>query len=51
MTAIQAIAEKYQLHIFEDAAQAHGATYLGVKAGNLGDAAGFSFYPSKNSEH
>ncbi len=48
MTAIQAIAEKYQLHIFEDAAQAHGATYLGVKAGNLGDAAGFSFYPSKN---
>lgn len=48
MTAIRAIAEKYQLHIFEDAAQAHGATYLGVKAGNLGDAAGFSFYPSKN---
>lgn len=48
MTAIQAIAEKYQLHIFEDAAQAHGARYLGVKAGNLGDAAGFSFYPSKN---
>jgi dTDP-4-amino-4,6-dideoxygalactose transaminase len=39
------------LQIFEDAAQAHGATYLGVKAGNLGDAAGFSFYPSKISEH
>ncbi|WP_310587390.1 DegT/DnrJ/EryC1/StrS family aminotransferase [Flectobacillus longus] len=48
MTAIQAVATKYQLQIFEDAAQAHGATYLGIKAGNLGDAAGFSFYPSKN---
>lgn len=48
MTTIRTLAERYQLHIFEDAAQAHGATYLGVKAGNLGDAAGFSFYPSKN---
>jgi dTDP-4-amino-4,6-dideoxygalactose transaminase len=34
--------------VFEDAAQAHGATYYGVKCGALCDAAAFSFYPSKN---
>lgn len=34
--------------LFEDAAQAHGATCHGVKVGAFGDAAGFSFYPSKN---
>ena len=45
---IQKLAERYQLKILEDAAQAHGATYGDKRAGNLGDAAGWSFYPSKN---
>ncbi len=48
MNLIKEIADKYDLKVIEDAAQAHGATYYGVKAGNLGDAAGFSFYPGKN---
>jgi dTDP-4-amino-4,6-dideoxygalactose transaminase len=48
MDKINALAQKYHLKVFEDAAQAHGATYQGVKAGNLSDGAGFSFYPSKN---
>jgi len=42
------IADKHGLKIIEDCAQAHGAVYKNKKAGNLGDAAGFSFYPSKN---
>ena len=45
---MQKIAQKYKLKIIEDCAQAHGALFKGKKAGNLGDAAGFSFYPSKN---
>lgn len=48
MDKINSLARKYNLKVFEDAAQAHGATYRGVKAGNLSDGAGFSFYPSKN---
>jgi dTDP-4-amino-4,6-dideoxygalactose transaminase len=48
MNGIKAIAADYGLKIIEDAAQAHGASYFGQKAGNLGDAAGFSFYPGKN---
>jgi len=48
MSTIQRIAKKYQLKVIEDAAQAHGAQYKGKRAGNLGDAAGFSFYPGKN---
>jgi dTDP-4-amino-4,6-dideoxygalactose transaminase len=48
MDDINQIAQKYNLKVFEDAAQAHGAVYKGKKAGNLSDAAGFSFYPSKN---
>ncbi|GAB3249985.1 DegT/DnrJ/EryC1/StrS family aminotransferase [Larkinella harenae] len=48
MTPIQALAEKYNLKLMEDAAQAHGATYRHRKAGNLTDAAAFSFYPTKN---
>ena len=48
MNAIQLIANKYQLKVIEDAAQAHGALYKGRKVGSLGDAAAFSFYPGKN---
>ncbi|MCE5174120.1 MAG: DegT/DnrJ/EryC1/StrS family aminotransferase [Bacteroidales bacterium] len=48
MQNINRIALKYSLKVVEDAAQAHGALYHGVKAGNLSDAAGFSFYPGKN---
>ena len=42
------IARKHSLKIIEDSAQAHGATINGKRTGNLGDAAGFSFYPGKN---
>jgi dTDP-4-amino-4,6-dideoxygalactose transaminase len=48
MDAIQVLAREHGLKLVEDAAQAHGAAYGGVKAGALGDAAGFSFYPGKN---
>ncbi len=49
MEEIAAIAKEKNLLIIEDAAQAHGAkNSRGVLAGNLGDAAGFSFYPTKN---
>lgn len=42
------IAERHQLPIIEDAAQAQGAEYQGKKAGNLGTIGCFSFYPTKN---
>lgn len=48
MGPINNLAKKYSLQVIEDAAQAHGAQYNGKKTGNLGDAAGFSFYPGKN---
>ncbi|MGE0372456.1 MAG: DegT/DnrJ/EryC1/StrS family aminotransferase [Gammaproteobacteria bacterium] len=48
MDAINAVAGKHRLKVIEDAAQAHGARYKGRRAGSLGDAAGFSFYPGKN---
>ncbi|OQM46892.1 MULTISPECIES: DegT/DnrJ/EryC1/StrS family aminotransferase [Anoxybacillaceae] len=48
MDAIKHIAQKYNLKIIEDAAQAHGAVYNGRRVGSLGNAAGFSFYPGKN---
>ncbi len=48
MTAINRVAQAHGLKVLEDAAQAHGATYKGIRAGALGDAAGFSFYPTKN---
>ncbi|MDL2213368.1 DegT/DnrJ/EryC1/StrS family aminotransferase [Bacteroides sp. OttesenSCG-928-E20] len=48
MKPIQDIAYNYHLKVVEDAAQAHGAIYMGRRAGGIGDAAAFSFYPSKN---
>ncbi|ARQ45825.1 DegT/DnrJ/EryC1/StrS family aminotransferase [Oxalobacter formigenes] len=48
MEKIWSLAEKYNLKIIEDSAQAHGAIYKGKRTGNLGDASGFSFYPGKN---
>lgn len=48
MDAINTVAQKYNLKVIEDAAQAHGAIQNGKRSGNLGDAAGFSFYPGKN---
>ncbi|MEY3996191.1 MAG: glutamate--dTDP-6-deoxy-D-xylo-hex-3-ulose 3-aminotransferase [Pseudomonadota bacterium] len=48
MDAINAIAKKHNLKVIEDAAQSQGAGYKGKFAGNLGDAAGHSFYPGKN---
>jgi len=48
MDKINKIAKKYNLKIIEDSAQAHGAYFGNKKAGNLGDASGFSFYPGKN---
>ena len=42
------IAAEHRLQLFEDAAQAFGATWRGKRAGSLGLAAGFSFYPTKN---
>lgn len=48
MDAIRAVAEKYQLVVVEDAAQAHGAIWKGRPAGSLGDVSAFSFYPAKN---
>ncbi|MCV2360813.1 DegT/DnrJ/EryC1/StrS family aminotransferase [Paucibacter sp. TC2R-5] len=48
MAPIMEIAQRHGLKVIEDAAQAHGARYLGRRTGGLGDAAGFSFYPGKN---
>ena len=48
MDAVNAIARKHGLKVIEDCAQAHGAYCGSRRAGNLGDAAGFSFYPGKN---
>ena len=48
MQKIWDLAKKYNLKVFEDAAQGHGAMYQGRRTGNLSDAAAFSFYPGKN---
>ncbi|MDO5101598.1 MAG: DegT/DnrJ/EryC1/StrS family aminotransferase [Lautropia sp.] len=48
MRVLRALAARRGIHLLEDAAQAHGARRDGKRCGNLGDAAGFSFYPGKN---
>jgi dTDP-4-amino-4,6-dideoxygalactose transaminase len=48
MEPILKFASDHGLFVLEDAAQAHGARRDGRRAGSIGDAAGFSFYPSKN---
>lgn len=48
MPQIKSLAHKHSLLILEDSAQAHGANIGGRRAGNWGDASGFSFYPGKN---
>ena len=45
---LEVLAKKHNLKIIEDNAQSIGAEWNGIKTGNLGDAAGFSFYPGKN---
>ena len=48
MEEIIPIARQYHLNVIEDCAQAHGAEINGQKVGTFGDAAAFSFYPTKN---
>ena len=48
MPEIMQIAKQYNLLVLEDSAQSHGAQLQGKKAGNWGNASGFSFYPGKN---
>jgi len=48
MDPIMELARKHNLVVIEDACQAHGASYHGRRAGSLGHAGAFSFYPSKN---
>lgn len=48
MTALQAVADRHDLQIFEDAAQAHGASLAGAPVGAFGSFAMFSLYPTKN---
>jgi len=48
LDGVAAVARRHSLLLIEDAAQAHGARYRSRRAGSFGDAAAFSFYPSKN---
>jgi len=48
MDAICSIAQKHNLYIIEDAAEAHGAEFAGKKAGSFSDIASFSFFANKN---
>jgi dTDP-4-amino-4,6-dideoxygalactose transaminase len=48
MTAVRELARRHGLVVLEDACQAHGAIRDGRRAGSYGDAAAFSFYPTKN---
>ncbi len=48
MDEIMAVCARYGVKVMEDACQAHGCLYKGRKAGSMGDASAFSFYPTKN---
>ncbi len=48
MDAILQFAARHNLYVIEDAAQAHGSSYKGKKAGSIGNLGCFSFYPTKN---
>ncbi len=48
MPALRALADKHRIPLIEDCAQSHGAVLQGRRAGAWGDAAAFSFYPTKN---
>ena len=48
MQKVWDLAKKYNLKVFEDCAQAHGAIYQNKRVGSLSDAGAFSFYPGKN---
>jgi dTDP-4-amino-4,6-dideoxygalactose transaminase len=48
MDTICSIANRYELKLIEDCAQAHGSMFKGRKAGSFGDFSAFSFYPTKN---
>ena len=48
MDPLMAVAKQYQLRVIEDAAQAIGTEYQGVRVGSIGDIGCFSFFPSKN---
>lgn len=48
MDEVMRIAKKHNLWVIEDCAQAHLATFKGIKVGQFGDIATFSFYPGKN---
>ena len=48
MDPILAVAREHGLRVLGDCAQAHGALYQGRRCGSMGDAAAFSFYPTKN---
>jgi dTDP-4-amino-4,6-dideoxygalactose transaminase len=48
MPALRTLADQHKIPLLEDCAQAHGAAKAGKKAGNWGDVAAFSFYPTKN---
>lgn len=47
MTAVESFARSREITVIEDCAQAHGADWGGRRAGSMGDASGFSFYPTK----
>ena len=48
MDGLRAVADRHGIRLFEDAAQAHGATWRGQPVGSFGDFAMFSLYPTKN---